>query len=54
MVESPRHPLTADLAGVLEAARQERAEDLGRLFAWLWRLIRPAGQQPLDTASLVR
>jgi hypothetical protein len=55
MVEPPRYPLTADLAGVLATARQERAGEFGRPLASLWRLVRrPAAEPPLDTATLVR
>jgi hypothetical protein len=36
-------PLTADLAGVLAAARQERAERAPRFLAWLFRRLAAGG-----------
>ncbi len=38
--QPPRYPLTADLAGVLEAAQRGRTDDSGRGFAWLFSLGR--------------
>jgi hypothetical protein len=52
------YPLTADLAGVLAMARQERTESLWRLFVLLFRAARPpdraVADAPLDTATAVR
>ncbi len=55
---SSPYPLTADLAGVLAAARQERAADVRRFFAWLfsagWLWRRRSDDKPLDSAAPVR
>lgn len=51
-------PLTADLAGVLAAARHERAEAVGwffvRLVRGVMRIRRRGTHDPLDFAALVR
>ena len=53
-----RYPLVADLAGVLAAAQQERAEDIWRFLTWLlrarWHSGRLVADKPLDSAVTVR
>ena len=53
-----RYPLTADLSGVLAAAQQERAADIWRFIAWLFRARwlpgRLVADKPLDSATIVR
>jgi len=55
---SPAFPLTADLAGVLAIARQERAEAAGRFFVGLARAVTRIGRRcaakPLDSVAPVR
>ena len=52
------YPLTADLAGVLAVVRQERTEDLWRVFTLLFSAVRRsdrrAADAPLDSAAAVR
>jgi hypothetical protein len=53
-----QYPLTADLAGVLAVAQHERAEDIRRFFAWLfragWLFRRRVTGKPLDSTAAVR
>ncbi len=56
--QGPQHPLTADLAGVLETARQDRADGTRRFFASLFRVGWLSGRsgvdEPLDSGAAVR
>jgi hypothetical protein len=55
----PAYPLTADLSGVLAAARQLRADDTRRAFSRLARLVQRLRRylledKPLDSAGAIR
>jgi hypothetical protein len=53
------YPLTADVSGVLAAARDRQAADISRGFGWLFRMVRqmwrrPAADSPLDSVGAIR
>ena len=53
------YPLTADVSGVLAAARDRQAAHIRRGFVWLFRIMRQrwhlvAAGRPLDSAGAIR